>query len=106
MNNKMRVNYDIVKKYISSIAATTLKKPVQPLKYPFVDPGSVYDGNLWDWDSFWAVYGLNNMDEAVLPENWVDYARGNVFLTFWIINWKTDTFPCLLKPIKKKRFPG
>jgi putative isomerase len=35
----------------------TFKEPAGRLKFPFVDPGGGYEGNLWDWDSFWAVYG-------------------------------------------------
>ncbi|HEY5465455.1 MAG TPA: trehalase / alfa-L-rhamnosidase / mannosyl oligosaccharide glucosidase, partial [Clostridia bacterium] len=62
-----------------------LKQPNACLKHPFVDPGSVYDGNLWDWDSFWAVYALFNLpgseeQKAVL----VKHAKGNIlnFLDF------------------------
>ena len=36
------------------------KEPRSFIKYPFVDPGSVYDGNVWDWDTYWSVYGLIN----------------------------------------------
>jgi len=65
----------------------TLKEPVGCLKRPFIDPGSVYDGNLWDWDSFWAEYGLLNLLDAdgkvggrqpVSGRSWLDYARGGV----------------------------
>ena len=34
-----------------------LKQPRSFIRYPFIDPGSVYDGNVWDWDTFWSVYG-------------------------------------------------
>ena len=35
-----------------------LKQPREFIHYPFIDPGSVYDGNVWDWDTFWSVYGF------------------------------------------------
>jgi putative isomerase len=43
--------------YIGANLRGVLKAPKACLKFPFIDPGSVYDGNLWDWDSFWAAYG-------------------------------------------------
>lgn len=62
----------------------TLKQPQAALKFPFVDPGSVYGGNLWDWDSFWAVYGLFSLLDGNPElkrrgtELVLDHARGNV----------------------------
>ena len=38
-----------------------LKQPREFIQYPFIDPGSVYDGNVWDWDTFWSVYGFLNL---------------------------------------------
>jgi len=32
-----------------------LKEPHSFIHYPFIDPGSVYDGNVWDWDTYWSV---------------------------------------------------
>lgn len=72
-----------LRQFILSQVDTILKEPVHYLKHPFVDPGSIYDGNLWDWDSFWAVYALFNIaeeggvDEAT-REKYIRHARGNV----------------------------
>ncbi|WP_199613680.1 MGH1-like glycoside hydrolase domain-containing protein [Paenibacillus alkalitolerans] len=65
--------------YIKDNVDKTLKEPAHYLKHPFVDPGSVYDGNLWDWDSFWAVYALLNMTESPSADHrYVKYAKGNI----------------------------
>ncbi len=73
-----------LRRFILSQVDTILKEPVHYLKHPFVDPGSIYDGNLWDWDSFWAVYALFNIaedggvDEAT-KEKYIRHAKGNVY---------------------------
>ena len=68
------------------------KQPNSCLKYPFVDPGSVYDGNLWDWDSFWAVYALfslvNSSGDQELRDLVVNHAKGNI-QSFSITSWRT-----------------
>lgn len=38
-----------------------LKQPREFIRFPFIDPGSIYDGNVWDWDTFWSVYGFLNL---------------------------------------------
>ena len=58
-----------------------LKRPYSFIRYPFIDPGSVYDGNVWDWDTYWSVYGLLGMKDALSPEQYarvVEHAKGNV----------------------------
>ncbi|WP_248927031.1 MGH1-like glycoside hydrolase domain-containing protein [Paenibacillus hamazuiensis] len=70
---------DSLRTYIRSKMDVTLKEPVHFLKYPFVDPGSIYDGNLWDWDSFWAVYALLNLAEGTEEKKRIlRHAKGNV----------------------------
>ncbi|MFC5471553.1 trehalase family glycosidase [Cohnella suwonensis] len=68
--------------FIVSQVDTILKEPVHDLKHPFVDPGSIYDGNLWDWDSFWAVYALFHLAETepdrARRDKYVRHAIGNV----------------------------
>jgi putative isomerase len=74
--------------YIGASLKNVLKAPKSCLKYPFIDPGSVYDGNLWDWDSYWAAYGaFAFLDSAVshpesrdqgLRELVVRHAEGNI----------------------------
>ena len=71
-----------LRSFFEENAKTVLKQPNSCLKYPFVDPGSVYDGNLWDWDSFWAVYALfslvNTSGDHKLGELVVEHAKGNI----------------------------
>lgn len=73
---------ELLHAYFRENARTVLKQPNSCLKYPFVDPGSVYDGNLWDWDSFWAVYALfslvNSSGDQELRDLVVNHAKGNI----------------------------
>lgn len=58
-----------------------LKKPHGWIRYPFIDPGSIYDGNVWDWDTYWASYALLGMKDSLSPEDWqrvLAHAKGNV----------------------------
>lgn len=58
-----------------------LKKPHSFIHYPFIDPGSVYNGNVWDWDTYWSVYGLLGMKDVLSPEQMervIEHAKGNV----------------------------
>jgi len=59
-----------------------LKNPRSFIKYPFIDPGSVYDGNVWDWDTYWSVYGLlpfvKKMGNKELMDRVITHAKGNV----------------------------
>jgi putative isomerase len=70
--------------YIGANLKGVLKAPKACLKYPFIDPGSIYDGNLWDWDSFWATYGALSFLEAdpaakaALGARVLEHAEGNV----------------------------
>lgn len=42
----------LLEKYIQDHVETLLKQPRSFIRYPFIDPGSVYDGNVWDWDTY------------------------------------------------------
>jgi putative isomerase len=70
--------------YILAKVDSTLRPPNRMMKHPFIDPGSVYEGNLWDWDSFWASYALLSMTSGAEPgmrakrERFIEHARGNV----------------------------
>lgn len=74
-----------IRTYVLAHVEEILKKPRSFIRYPFVDPGSVYDGNLWDWDSYWSVYGLLHLmphfDEE-LRERVLTHARGNIYNFF------------------------
>ncbi len=83
MSDKIKHYEQLLRKYILSHVDTILKEPVHYLKHPFVDPGSIYDGNLWDWDSFWAVYAIFNLtDESeagqASKERYIRHAKGNI----------------------------
>lgn len=74
-----------IRAYVLEHVEEILKKPRAFLHYPFVDPGSVYDGNLWDWDSYWSVYGLLQLMEDFdenLKERILTHAKGNVLNFF------------------------
>ncbi len=68
--------------FVEKNVKTVLKKPVGFIKYPFIDPGSVYDGNVWDWDTYWSVYGLLNLadrfEDKELKPQIVEHAKGNI----------------------------
>lgn len=81
--------YEEILEYISLKVDRVFKPPGKLFKYPFIDPGSVYDGNLWDWDTFWSVYALMDYDKTLndggaFNEKLVQAAQGNVlnFLSF------------------------
>ncbi len=84
-------DYDIVFSYIEKNVEGMLKKPVGFIKYPFTDPGSVYDGNVWDWDTYWCSYGLLPIRDKVqggkLADRIVEHCKGNV-LNF--LDWQLD----------------
>ena len=46
------------KEYFLRNAHRVLKKPAGELKNPFLDPGSGYEGDLWDWDSYFTAKAL------------------------------------------------
>ena len=54
---------ELIRDYLFEKMDKVMKKPYGNYKYPFIDPGSAYDGNLWDWDTFWAVYAMINVYE-------------------------------------------
>ena len=75
-------DYQTVHDFILSQIPTMLKEPRSFIHYPFIDPGSVYDGNVWDWDTYWSVYGLLSLaDElpADLREQVLAHAKGNIY---------------------------
>lgn len=103
MTDNIHEDYRTVHDYIKSAAAATLKPPRHPLKYPFIDPGSVYDGNLWDWDSYWALYGLTGIADS-LPENWLEYGKGNV-LNFLDHQLEDGYIPMLIEVNENQSMP-
>lgn len=47
-----------IKSYLIDKSFSMLNNPQGCLKYPYVHPGAVYTGSLWDWDSYWSTYAL------------------------------------------------
>lgn len=82
----MKKYEELIFQYIEENAEKVLKKPYSFIHYPFIDPGSVYDGNVWDWDTYWSVYGLLNIvkqfKDQSLAERVVEHAKGNVLNFF------------------------
>lgn len=74
---------NLIFSYVSDNVGNVLKEPRSFIRYPFIDPGSVYDGNVWDWDTFWSVYGLlpliGRFEDKALAEKIVRHAKGNVY---------------------------
>ena len=68
--------------YVMANTENVLKKPRSFIHYPFIDPGSIYDGNVWDWDTYWSVYGFLNLldhyDDQDIKDRIIEHAKGNV----------------------------
>jgi len=72
---------EALSKYLVNHVENVLKKPRSFIRYPFIDPGSVYDGNVWDWDTYWSVYslfGLRDLFTDDLNARILIHAEGNV----------------------------
>lgn len=52
-----------VENYFKNNAFNMVVKPYGKLKYPFIDPGQQYGGDLWDWDSCLSALGLMEICE-------------------------------------------
>lgn len=83
MDKEKIMHYDnILRKYVMDHTDDVLKNPRSFIHYPFIDPGSVYDGNVWDWDTFWSVYGFLNLAESYedpgMRERLITHAKGNI----------------------------
>lgn len=72
--------------YIKDNMDKIFKQPRGFIRYPFIDPGSVYDGNVWDWDTYWSVYGLmsfsKHYQDAAFDEQLERHSKGNVLNFF------------------------
>ena len=64
---------EIILQYILNRAGGVLKPPTGDLKYPYIDPGAGYGGELWDWDSYFTARALCRACN-VLPAERVDKA--------------------------------
>lgn len=86
-----KTDRELIRDYLFEKLDKVMKKPYGNYKYPFVDPGSAYDGNLWDWDTFWAMYAMigvaenqSEHTEEGFREKLIECGKGNVknFLSF------------------------
>ena len=64
---QLRSDFERVKAYIIAHIPDMLKEPRGVIRFPFIDPGSVYDGNVWDWDTCWTTYGLLSLMPEIPP---------------------------------------
>ena len=78
--------FDGILEYVKNNVDRVFKPANDKFKYPFIDPGSIYDGNLWDWDSFWTVYALAAYQKITGDEEFkkrlIIGAEGNVLNFF------------------------
>ena len=89
MTQRQQDALDRIARYIRERSPRVFKSPGARFPHPFIDPGSIYDGNLWDWDTFWTVYALSAYARTEyagpgFSEKLRAHARGNVenFLAF------------------------
>lgn len=83
MNDVNLQKYEkLLRDFVTAHSEDVLKNPRSFIRYPFIDPGSVYDGNVWDWDTYWSVYGFLNLadsyDDPKKKERLICHAKGNV----------------------------
>lgn len=79
----MQEDISLLLQYLDENVGKVFKEPRSFIRYPFIDPGSVYDGNVWDWDTYWSVYGLicyaKQKKDVAFTEQLVEHSKGNVF---------------------------
>lgn len=79
----MEQKTDLLFQHINENVDKVFKEPRSFIHYPFIDPGSVYDGNVWDWDTYWSVYGLicfaQEKKDPEFDRKLIKHAKGNVF---------------------------
>lgn len=81
MDKKFQTYYQDIERFVLENLEGVLKPPRAFIRYPFIDPGSVYEGNVWDWDTFWSVYALTGLRERMgeaLFARVLRHAQGNV----------------------------
>lgn len=65
----------VVAKWFSDRAFNMIRPPYDKLKYSFIDPGSQYDGQLWDWDSYFSAKALMAICEYFKDDKDFDYEK-------------------------------
>jgi putative isomerase len=59
-----RAKVILLKDYLASAQVSMLREPTGNLKYKYIQPGAVYQSQLWDWDSFFASVALSSQQFA------------------------------------------
>ena len=79
---QMKRYENLLRKFVMDHTEDVMKEPRSFIHFPFIDPGSVYDGNVWDWDTYWSVFGFLNLadsyKDASTKERLVEHAKGNI----------------------------
>lgn len=82
MTEKMMHYKELIRSFVMGHTENVLKQPREFIHYPFIDPGSIYDGNVWDWDTYWSVFGFLNLadsyEDPSVKERLVEHAKGNI----------------------------
>ena len=61
-----KTDYELIRDYFAKNLPRVMKEPHDCFAHPFIDPGSIYEGNLWDWDTFWTVYAMAKDRKSVV----------------------------------------
>ena len=93
--------HDELQTFIKENWKSSLKSPTGYLKYKFLDPAAGYDGQLWDWDSFFCATALFDVYEDIGDYiegcilNFLEYARedGSVPYVIYADNSKSRALP-------------
>ena len=55
---------DLLRKFVMDHTEDVMKEPRSFIHFPFIDPGSIYDGNVWDWDTYWSAMRMHPQRNA------------------------------------------
>ena len=99
---KMLELHSELKEFIKENWKKSLKTPTGYLKYRFIDPAAGYNGQLWDWDSFFCATALFDVYEDIgdyiegCVLNFLEYIRedGSVpYVIYSVDNSKSSVLP-------------
>ena len=68
-------NKKIIEDYFKNVSFNMIHEPFDKMKYSFIDPGMQYDGQLWDWDSYFSVVALMSICERYKNDPDFNYAE-------------------------------
>jgi putative isomerase len=87
MVDTLAKDYATVSGYLAPIRPRLVRVPEGALRHPFVDPSSVYRGQLWDWDSYFTVLAMvGHVDARRIArdciDNFIDHMRADGSIPF------------------------